>query len=199
LGHTQERGGVINGNGSSDVTFTKNFIIAKNGGLVTTNDSIMTSSLIPFYCGDSTKYVDSYQTNSVQITMTSGDVVNGSVSQTTTLNNLNSNCNCPTYGDYDTSLQVMNPTLNGTSCESLTPTITPVLTETRVENCQSCSTYLLTNTRNLNTIFRYTDCNGQLQTITISALQSDTVCALSAPTRIPSTAGTVTIYSNNCS
>ena len=183
LGHTQERGGVVNGNGSSDVSFTKNFIIAKNGGLVTTNDSILTSST-GFICGDSTKYIDSYQTNSVQITMTGGDVVNGSVSQTTTLNNLNNNCNCKTYGDYDTSLQVMNPTLNGTSCESLTPTITPVLTETYVEDCQTtgdCNTYRASNSGVQAGTVTYTDCNGNNQVILVGRTATISFCARPTP------------------
>ena len=199
LGHTQERAGVVNGNGSGDVTFSKNFVVSKNGGLITTNDSVLTSSSGPV-CG-STKYIDSYQTNSVQITMTSGDVVNGSVSQTTTLNNLTTNCDCKTYGDYDTSLQVMNPTLNGTSCESLNSVITPITTEAYVENCQSsCSTYMLTSTVIFSsTIFRYFDCNGQLQQITIGGGQVDTVCAQSLPTLVVSNTGIVSLYSNNCS
>jgi len=133
LAHTEEKGGVVPG--STDVTFTKNFTVNKNGGSVTTSDGSVTSST-GLVCGDSTKYIDTYETDSIAITMTSGDVVNGFVSQTTTLNNLNNNCNCPTYGDYDTSLQIINTSLKGTPCEFLTPIITPISTETYVEGCK---------------------------------------------------------------
>lgn len=205
LSHTQERGGITNGNGSSDVTFSNNFVINKNNGPVTTNDSTINTTT-GVICGETIKYIDSYETNSTTITINSGDVINGSVSQTTTLNNLTTNCNCKTYGDYDTSLQIINPTmLNENSCETVTPIVTPIQTETYVEGCQAasnCNTYSAVNLGEdeIGTI-SFTDCNDVTQNQNISRNGTITFCArpTPAPSVIVGQGITITQISTVCS
>ena len=69
--------------------------------------------------------------------MTSGDVVYGVVSKTILLDKVTTNCNCPTYGDYETSLQIINASLKGTPCDSLTQIITPIVNDTSKSGCKA--------------------------------------------------------------
>ena len=136
LSHTQKKGGIVPG--STSVTFTNEFTVFKNGGPVTTSDGPVTSSTgSAGPCGDSYQLTDTYETDSIAITMTSGDMVYGVVSKTILLNNVTSNCNCPTYGDYETSLQIIDTSLKGTPCESLTRTIRPIVNNTSKSGCKA--------------------------------------------------------------
>ena len=117
LSHSREKGGQLITGGS--VMFTHTFTALKNSTSLTISDGSPTNSFAT-PCADRIATVSSFDSTSNNITITSSDTVTGSVSQTVILASIGYDCDCPTYGDYDTVLQATNVRINGSLCSTVT-------------------------------------------------------------------------------
>jgi len=117
LSHTREKGGQLITGGA--VMFSHSFTASKNSTSLTITDGSTTNSFgTP--CADRIANVATFDSTSNNITITNNDTVTGLVSQTVMLTTMGYDCDCPTYGDYDTVLQAVNVTINGTTCSTVT-------------------------------------------------------------------------------
>lgn len=132
LNHTREKYGELPN--TSSVVFDDTFIINKNGGSVSTTNSIFFNSP-GRQCGTNTGSVTTYSTTSTTITMVSGDVVNGQLSTTVDLNTLGTDCNCKTGGDYITILNLTNVTIQGDQCSEVTSPVRGLDMQVIKEDC----------------------------------------------------------------
>lgn len=134
LTHSREKGGELPS--TSSVQFNDTFTVLKNGSSQTTNDSSVTNSFAN-PCGSRVAYVSSFNTTSNNITMTNIDTISGTLSQTVDLNIMGDDCSCPTYGDYDTTLQAINVRITGASCATVTNTTNTLPMEVYKSGCNA--------------------------------------------------------------
>jgi len=164
LGHTMSGRGVGNTGLSSYVQFSKSFSVNKNNAYINTTDSTPEGYYdANLNCGDNWASVKTYSSTSDTITIQNGDTVYGTVSTTVNLNQLSSDCNCKTFGDYDTSLQIIDVELTGNNCSSAGASVQYLNMETKRVDCElvtPCSPYRAYGGTTSDYII-YTDCQGK--------------------------------------
>lgn len=146
----------------SFVQFSKSFSVNKNSTSITTTDG-STNFYTTLVCGD-TGYTKTTTFNSTSntITIQSGDVVSGTVTTTVDLKQLSSDCNCKTFGDYDTLLNITDVSISGSDCVNPVNAGTNLVMETKIEACElvtPCLPYRAYGGTTSDYII-YTDCQG---------------------------------------
>ena len=158
------------GNGTialgSFVQFSKSFSVNKNSTPITTTDG-GTNFYTTLVCGN-TGYTKTTTFNSTsnQITIQSGDVVSGTVTTTVDLNQLSSNCNCKTFGEYNTLLEITDVSISGSDCVSAINAYSNLVMWTKREDCElvtPCSPYRAYGGTTTDYIV-YIDCQGDSDT-----------------------------------
>ena len=188
---------------SSYVQFSHSFTVNKNNASVTVTDTNFNSDSTGGLtdCNEVTS-ISTFESISNDITISNGDVVNGSVSTTVDLNELSTDCDCQSLGDYDTTLQIVDVSIEGGTCATASAAITPLSMETKRRGCNppsNCYTYSILNDSDIAALIRYTACGGNLTTATVNGLQTISVCSSTTPTVVGSSNNiTITATSNTC-
>jgi len=188
---------------SSYVQFSHSFTVNKNNASVTVTDTNFTSNSIGGLteCNEVTS-ISTFESISNDITISNSDIVNGSVSTTVDLNELSTDCDCQSLGDYDTTLQIVDVSIEGGTCATASAAITPLSMETKRRGCNppsNCYTYSILNDSDLAAQIRYTVCGGNLTSTTVNGLQTISVCSSTTPTVVGSSDNiTITATSNTC-
>lgn len=127
---------------SGTATFSQLHTITKNSTLnIPYTTSNTTNSTITTNCVRETvnEITEIFTQTADSITMGVGDTINGNVTQTVVINNGSSYCDdgCKMMGNYQTTVQISNITINGSNCSTITNSNTPAGADTIIYSCQA--------------------------------------------------------------
>ena len=151
---------LYNYDNSGTVTFNSEFAPKKNGYNInyTQSDSNLGSST---YCDTFTTFSKSRTYTTDVITINTSDDISGTFNYQLNFTDVSDQCSCPTNGDATFSINIIDISLNGGNCETVSQSVSPVSSEISAERCEQAPTQTptitptptITRTQTPNTIY----------------------------------------------
>lgn len=130
---------------TGSVQMISNFTPKKNGYNVAVNETLTTNN-VTSYCNTFTKYTKSLKYLSDTITIGTTDNVTGEFNYQLSFNNVSDDCECPTVGDATFSINIVDITISGGNCETVSQNVDPVSSNINAERCEQAPTSTPTKT-----------------------------------------------------
>lgn len=130
---------LYNYDNSGTVTFNSEFAPKKNGYNInyTQSDSNLGSST---YCDTFTTFSKSRTYTTDVITINTSDDISGTFNYQLNFTDVSDQCSCPTNGDATFSINIIDISLNGGNCETVSQNVSPVSSEISAERCEQAPT-----------------------------------------------------------